>query len=744
MGKFKFTYEYCKAETQKLTHYRELQGTSLYQVLLKHPDWLKELTKDLIKSNIKPKGTYTYEYCKAETQKLIYYSELQGTTLYGVLQKHPNWLEEFTKHLIRKQKPFGYWLHNKERCRKEALKYKTRTEFLKGSPSAYNAMHQNGWESELCSHMKYVQLPNGYWKKNENEKKLLNAGKKYKTQKEWLENDPKTFRIAIKLPIFEECTKHMEYIYKPNGWWTYERCKEALLKYKTVQEILKSKDKQAYVRATKDGWTELFSHFILLRKPNGYYTLDQCKKDASIYSSRTEMIKKNSGLYRIININGWDDVCFAHMKRKMTLKQRHIYAFEFPDNYVYVGLTCQPERRKRVHLGLEDKNNPERRKKSSVYLHMIKTKLKPEFKQLTIDPIPEDEAPKKEKQWINEYKKNGWILLNKARAGSLGAMRTKWTLKYVNEIASKHTIREEFNKEIPPYVKKGLKDEGKWENIIAHMKKTRRYVDEWNYEDCKKAAQLCKSRSEFQKRFSGGKKFAERNNWLDEFFPIKNVQIEKRKKIRKKHENFNDCKREALKYKTRGDFYKNSSEYFRAAKRMGILDEICEHMKVKPLKLKPEILLEDIRETALQYKTRWEWGKNKPREYRIAYKNGWLDEVCSHMKPVTSQQLNPDIYTFETCLQEAKKYKYKTHFKSGSKYHYFTAKKMGWLDEICSHMVNKKCVKWDSKKKLQEEAYNYKHRSEFQKKCSGGFKAAKKMGILDELFPILYGKCYNI
>lgn len=624
MSKSKFTYEYCKAETSKMVYYSELTGTSLHQFLLnKGKKWHVELTSHLIRKQ-KPKGTYTYEYCKAETQKLTYYNELQGTTLYGVLQKNPKWLKELTKHLIKQQLPRGYWLHNKENCRKEAIKYQTRTEFLKGSPSAYSASFQNNWLNELCSHMKYVQLPNGYWEREENNEKLLIIAKKYKTQKEWLENDSKTFNAARKLPIFEECIKHMKYIFKPNGWWTYDRCKKALLKYKMVQEVIKSKDKQAYVRAKKDGWAELYSHFISPRKPNGYYTLEQCKKDASIYTSRTEVIKNNSGLYRIINLNNWGDICFAHMKRIMTLKERHIYAFEFPDNHVYVGLTCQVERRKAVHLGHDDKK---RKMKSPVYRHIYETKLIPEFKLLTPKPIPESDAPKKEKEIINSYKNDGWILLNKAKAGSLGSMRIKWTLKYVKKIASKHTIREDFNKEIPPQIRKDLKERGLWNDIISHMQKKKKLSGEWNDIDCINEAKKYKTKSEFQSKKPGAYKYAVRNNLLNKLFiNTKNIK----KEI---HENFENCKKEALKYDTIGEFRNGSRSYYNAAKRLGFLNEICHHMKRKPISYWKN--KKHVHQDALKYNQRWEWGKNSNAAYQSALKYGWIEEVCAHMNPIS-------------------------------------------------------------------------------------------------------------
>ena len=49
------------------------------------------------------------------------------------------------------KKPSGYW--TKERCKKEAKKYNTRSNFEKGSGGAYGAAHKKGWLEEYCKHM---------------------------------------------------------------------------------------------------------------------------------------------------------------------------------------------------------------------------------------------------------------------------------------------------------------------------------------------------------------------------------------------------------------------------------------------------------------------------------------------------------------------------------------------------------------------------------------------------------------
>ena len=45
----------------------------------------------------------------------------------------------------------GYW--TLERCKEDALKYNSRSEWWKKSKSSYNKSSKEGWLDECCSHM---------------------------------------------------------------------------------------------------------------------------------------------------------------------------------------------------------------------------------------------------------------------------------------------------------------------------------------------------------------------------------------------------------------------------------------------------------------------------------------------------------------------------------------------------------------------------------------------------------------
>jgi hypothetical protein len=58
--------------------------------------------------------------------------------------------------MIEKRKPKGYW--NIEKCKKESLKYKSKTEMYKQDISLYQFIYKNGHWDDLCSHMVNFQF----------------------------------------------------------------------------------------------------------------------------------------------------------------------------------------------------------------------------------------------------------------------------------------------------------------------------------------------------------------------------------------------------------------------------------------------------------------------------------------------------------------------------------------------------------------------------------------------------------
>ena len=210
-----------------------------------------------------------------------------------------------------------YW--TKEKCIKEAKKYRTRNDFAKKSKKAYLACIRNKWLDDVCDHMKHP--------------------------------------------------------YDDKFKWTKEICGKEAIKYKYRKEFQK-KSYNAYQAARYNGWlNEICKHMEFKKKPNKYWhDKENCKNEALKYRTKTDFIKKSQHVYNISLKNGWLDEICKHMIPRGDKYHRCIYSYEFPNNRVYVGLTYNME--KRIGSRRKDTND-------TVVKYVSETKLQPKLKQLT-------------------------------------------------------------------------------------------------------------------------------------------------------------------------------------------------------------------------------------------------------------------------------------------------------------------------------------------------------------------------
>lgn len=274
------------------------------------------------------------------------------------------------------------------------------------------------------------------------------------------------------------------------------------------------------------------------------------------------------------------------------------------------------------------------------------------------------------------------------------------------------------------------------------------------------------------------------------------------------------CRIEALKYEFRSDFNKNSGSAYHASLKYKILDEICSHMKnighqykrciyvyefldnsvyvgltfnldkrhkqhlkkgtvynyiqlgkeyelkqltdyidvnsakkkeydfVKQYKTNGWKILnksktgglgstknswskEKCQIEALKYTTRFEFQKKSNGAYNSAWSNKWLNDICSHM-------INR-VWTKEKCQIEALKYSSREEYSMNSSGSYCAALKNKWLNDICSHMVLLMKRNYWNFEKCKEESLKYKNRTEFSKKSPYVYKISRKNGWLNEI-----------
>jgi predicted GIY-YIG superfamily endonuclease len=93
-------------------------------------------------------------------------------------------------------------------------------------------------------------------------------------------------------------------------------------------------------------------------------------------------------------------------------------------------------------------------------------------------------------------------------------------------------------------------------------------------------------------------------------------------------------------------------------------------------------------------------------------------------------------WTKDKCAAEANKYKTRADFKKGSRGAYSAVQKNGWLDEICSHMEElKKPNGYWTKERCADEAKKFKTRKAFRESSATACVISRRKGWMDEFFP---------
>lgn len=188
--------------------------------------------------------------------------------------------------------------------------------------------------------------------------------------------------------------------------------------------------------------------------------------------------------------------------------------------------------------------------------------------------------------------------------------------------------------------------------------------------------------------------------------------------------------REAKKYQTRVAFQKGSTAAHQKAWKQGWLEEVSAHMD-EIRKPNGYWTLGRIRKEAKKYGTRTEFMKRAVSAYNRAQKNGWLDEVCSHMNLLR----HPNGYwTRKRILDVARKFKTVKEFRDTSGGAYDAAYEQGLMPIIQKELkMDKKPNGYWTLERVSKEAKKCTSRSEFMKACSSAYGKARKMGWLDKV-----------
>jgi len=424
--------------------------------------------------------------------------------------------------------------------------------------------------------------------------------------------------------------------------------------------------------------------------------------------------------------------------QKIALKYNTKTDFRLNDNYPYI---------KAYKNGWLD----------NICVHMLKSDKKPKGYWTKERCIELSHTCKNRKDFIKKYKssydvccKNNW--LNDIIGESRKQLRNHWTKERCHEKSLKYEYKKDFRKYCSIAFSRASSN-GWLDDICLHMKplgnKNKRCIYSFIFSDSsvyvgltynyeKRIKQhLEKENSAVYQHLSSGLTYF--TNKLTNY-----IDVEKAKKWEKKYVKYykdkgnnilnkvktggigsiliwtkDKCLEEAMKYDSRKKFNINSISAYNRSRKEGWLDDICSHMiqKVKPNGYWTKERCKDI---SLKYDRRVDFFKNDSVSYNTCQKNGWLDEVCVHMKKE---------YTKEECKKMILEYNSRIEIRDKNTKLYYVLRKYKWLDELCSHMKDPK-IKW-TKEKCQEESLKYKTRGDFCKTWTS--KVAIKNGWLDEI-----------
>lgn len=381
--------------------------------------------------------------------------------------------------------------------------------------------------------------------------------------------------------------------------WSYDKCKEEALKYKTKNSFIRVNN-PIYKYIIENNWNELLSHIPITEpKPSGYWTYERCKEEALKYKTTKEFGKKCISAFNVVVKNRWMDELCSHMESEGNLFKRMVYVYIFSDNHCYVGLTYNKINRKNRHT-----------REGPVYDYITKTGLKPEYIELS-DYIDTKEAINLEKEFIIKYENNGYILLNTSSGGQLGGNTIKWTYDKLKEETSKYINCVQFAKHCSGGLKSAIKNG--WLDEFFPDNNYNKSKIIWDYYKCKEESMKYKSRTEFNKICKVAYELAKNNGWINEWFPL----TENRFLCDKRKWDEQSVRFEASKCKIKKEFRKSAPRAYDIALRDGYLNELF-----------PEIqwTYETCKLEAMNYKDKAEFSRKFPSSYRYAKENNLLDE----------------------------------------------------------------------------------------------------------------------
>lgn len=397
-------------------------------------------------------------------------------------------------------------IYNYDKCFEIAKNHTCSSDFEKENGTAYNVARKNGWIKDYTWFVRRRRKPYTY-------DEVYEIAKAYTCSSEFQKGNGSAYLRARENGWIKDYT-WFERKQRENGYWNdREKCLNAARECETRTEFIK-RYPAAYRWSSQNGWYKDYTWFKKQLNPMGYWTKERVTEESRKYKTRGEFHDMCGTAYSKARINKWlDDFTWLHDERIDFSKDPVdcVYAYEFKQqNSVYVGRTLTKRLNERDYEHIFTPTD-------SVYRYAMANSIPvPEIKILESGLTVSDGA-KKEGLYLEEYRKNGWNILNRAKTGSIGKIGSnKWNKDTCLEEAKKYKTRGTFAKgsggAYDVARRNGWLDDYTW---FEEQQKPAGYWDD--FDNCYKAAAKCRTKTEFTKKHNRAYVVAKKNDWLKHY-----------------------------------------------------------------------------------------------------------------------------------------------------------------------------------------------------------------------------------
>jgi len=499
--------------------------------------------------------------------------------------------------------------------------------------------------------------------------------------------------------------------------WDYDSCFEEAKKYKSRTAFQYGiGSSRAYKHARDNGWLDDYTWFDEKQKPAGYWSQKRCYDVAKTYEYLVDFKREQPSVYVIAGRNGWlKDYTWLIKKKKhwkysecYNLAKRHETVYEFkqacPSAYRasmenewindYTWFKVKPRRKPywTYERCVEEAKKYQSKKEfaqssSTAYSISCKNGWIIEFDWL-IDRRIEIFNEKIDCVYSYYFKKTNTIYIGR----TIDKHSRDYQHIFMTDRDSVARYAKEIGCPVPPMIiledfltlKEGQEKEDFWVNYykdqgynilnkgatgVGRSSLGKLGYGKWNREACYEEAKKYKSRSAFNIGNGSAYSAALKRGWLKDYIWFEEL------KVPQSYWTYERCYEEAQKCTTKKEFYKLHEPAYRVAYKNGWLNDYTWFIVPTPkIKWTYEACMKKAKtcHSKVEFETKFSGAMN------VARKNDWLKDYTWFERP-TAINIK---WTFETCKVEAQKFTSRGEFAKGNKAAYQKAWKKGWLDEF--------------------------------------------------------------